>query len=213
MKKILLIIVFSTSLSSYATHWLEYYVYFETEYSQGPWSRYDNLEQSNYIYLTVQLFEDLFGSLEEQLVEQILIKLKERKPDLYNWNYDFSIEERTVIISTNKIPKNQQTIKNEITASLTLNNFDAVKFILGNEVDTLNANDITVPYFDLVSNQAKLPTNYKDETKVEVEVDSTETKNKLIYWLYLSIVINLILFLFILFNRITSDALTFKNYL
>lgn len=193
MKILLTILALTISLNSFATEWLTYYVYFETEYSQGTWKRTDILEQSNYKYLTVEVYEDLFGSTDEQLVQKFLSRLKDKKPDLYKWTYDLTFQGDTVVITAKEQPQNVETIKNEITATLTFNNFKAVTFNFGDNSETLTNNDLTLPYFDLVSKQKKQTT---DTTKIQEPigqsqtVESTETRNPLKTWLIISIIFN-----------------------
>ena len=193
MKVFLTILTLTINLNSFATEWLTYYVYFETEYSQGTWTRTDILEQSKYKYLTVEAYEDLFGSEEAQLINKILSRLKDKKPDLYNWTYNLNVQSDTVVITTKEQVKNAETIKNEITATLTFNNFKAVTFNFGDNSETLTINDLTVPYFDLISKQT-IPTT--DRTKIQEPMEQnqtvvpTETKNPLTTWLIISIIFN-----------------------
>jgi len=100
MRILLTFLTLTISLNSFATEWLTYYIYFETEYIQGPWKRLYIVEQSNYKYLTVEAYEDLFGSDDEQLVQKFLSRLKNKKPDLYKWSYDLSFLGHTVVITT-----------------------------------------------------------------------------------------------------------------
>jgi hypothetical protein len=153
MKILLTILTFIFSLNSFSTETLTYYVYFETEYIQGPWSRLDIVEQSNYKYLKAEAYDDLFGSENEQLVQKMLSRLKEKKPDFYSWEYDLSFRGDTVVIATNELPKNIKTIKNEIIATLTFNNFKVLIFNFANKSETLTIRDLTIPYFDLVSTE------------------------------------------------------------
>jgi len=193
MKVFLTILTLTINLNSFATEWLTYYVYFETEYSQGTWTRTDILEQSKYKYLTVEAYEDLFGSEEAQLINKLLSRLKEKKPDLYNWTYNLNVQSDTVVITTKEQVKNIETIKNEITATLTFNNFKAVTFNFGDNSETLTINDLTVPYFDLISKQT-IPTT--DRTKIQEPMNQnqtvvpTKTKNPLTTWLIISIIFN-----------------------
>lgn len=208
MKKLFIILTLTISLNSFATEWLTYYVYFETEYVQGPWRRADILDKSDYKYLTVEVYEDLFGSADEQLVQKFLSRLKNKKPDLYKWTYDLTFQGDTVVITTREQPKNVETIKNEITATLTFNNFEAVTFNFGNKSETLTNKDLTVPYFDLVSKQT---TQIIDTIKIQKPlitqnqtVEIIENKNPLKTWLIVSIIFNLVLITFLAIKRIKN---------
>jgi len=194
MRILMTVFTMTISLNSFATEWLTYYVYFETEYMQGPWTRIDIVEKSNYKYLTVEAYEDLFGSENEQLVRKFLSRLHNKKPDLYKWKYDLTFQGDTVVIKAKEQPKNIETIKNEITATLTFNNFKAVQFNFGGKSETLTNNDLTVPYFDLVSKQTTqtINTSKMEELSEQNETfEQTETKNPLKTWLILSIIFNL----------------------
>ena len=134
-----------------ATHWLTYFVYVETQYTQGTWSRTNLLAQSDYTYLSPQIQEDLFGSLKEDLVNKMLFRLKENNPEAYNWNYVLSFQGDTVILATENRINAFETVKNEITATLTLNNFKAVTFTTENYNQTFEIGDVSLPFFDLIS--------------------------------------------------------------
>lgn len=194
IKVLLTILALTISLSSFATEWLTYYVYFETEYPQGAWTRTDILEQSNYQYLTVEAYEDLFGSGDALLVDKFLSRLKNKKPDLYTWTYELTFQGDTVVITTKEQIKNVETIKNEITATLTFNNFKAVTFNFGGSSETLTNNDLTVPYFDLVFKQTTPATHtikIQQPIAQKQTAEPTGTKNPLTAWLIISIIFNL----------------------
>ena len=99
-----------------ATHRLTYYVYYETSYAQGPWSRTGILDHSDYRYLKAEAYEDLFGTVREELVLKMLSRLKEKKPDLYSWDYELTLEGNVVTLTTTDNISNLETVKNEVTA-------------------------------------------------------------------------------------------------
>jgi hypothetical protein len=209
MKVLLTFLTLTISLNSFATEWLTYYVYFETEYPQGTWTRTNILEQSNYKYLTVEAYEDLFGSRNEQLVDKFLSRLKTKKPDLYQRKYDLTFQGDTVVITTKENPKNIETIKNEIIATLIFNNFKAVQFNFGGKSETLTNNDLTVPYFDLVSKQTSQTTNttkMEESSEQNESIEPTETKNPLTTWLIVSIIFNLALFVLLTMKQFKKQV-------
>ena len=106
MRVLLTILLFFISLNIRATHTLTYYVYVETEYTQGPWTRANLIDAWQYRYLAAEVHEDLFGSEATDLVNKLLSRLKEKKPEIYNWSYELTIQGDSVFIT----PK--QTIKN-----------------------------------------------------------------------------------------------------
>lgn len=115
----------------------------------------DILEHSNYKYLAAEAFEDLFGSEDTDLVNKMLSRLRDKKPDTYNWTYDLIIQGDTVILTSKDRINELATVKNEVTATLTLNNFEAVTFRFDDEYATWTIGDLTLPYFDLISEQPK----------------------------------------------------------
>lgn len=183
------------SIKSQAAHWFTYYIYFETEYIQGPWSKTHLLNQSNYKYLTVEKHNQLLGTEDEDLVETLISTLREIKPDLYNWEYDLKINKNTVEITASQIVENIETVKNELIATILFNNFETLKFNYNGKSEILTLNDLTLPYFDLVNvqNNEKKSVEEKNNLKenVEVEIEKNANKNSLIYWLIASILLNL----------------------
>ncbi|HET8964024.1 MAG TPA: hypothetical protein VFM99_09015, partial [Chitinophagales bacterium] len=113
-----MILVLIVSINANATHTLTYYVYYESEYVQGPWSRADDLINSNYKYLTPVKYNDAFGTVIAELVNKMLSRLKENNPEVYNWTYSLNVNGDTVIFSPNKKITHWETVKNEITATL-----------------------------------------------------------------------------------------------
>ncbi|MDA9908849.1 hypothetical protein N9C86_02760 [Schleiferiaceae bacterium] len=203
MKGFLTILTLVISLSASATHWLTYYVYYETEYIQGPWTRTDILERSKYKYLASEAFEDLFGSEDADLVNKILSRLKEKKPNTYNWTYELTFQDDTVILTPKGQIKELETVKNEITATLTFNNFKAVTFRFADNQETLTIEDLTIPYFDLVSGQqqkiepAEEQETIKDivDTQKHDYIQTNKTLDKegdwLTIWLIISGILNI----------------------
>lgn len=169
MKKLFFIIIFSFSLSANATNWLTYYVYFETNYVQGPWSRFDILQKSDFKYLKPFEYEDLFGSEKVDMVNKMLFRLKGKKPDTYNWDYEINLINDTVILTSNNKIKDIETIKNEITATLTLNSFKAVTFQFPSYQETLTINNLTIPYFDLVVASPSISSDLSQSNPTQID--------------------------------------------
>lgn len=210
MKTLLTTFALIVSLSTSATHTLSYYVYFETEYVQGPWIRVNILDGSDYRYLQAEMYEDLFGTVNADLVSKIFSRLKDRKPDMYNWKYDLSFQGDTVVISSKKRIENLETIRNEITASMLFNNFKAVTFNLDGKSETFNLSNLTLPYFDLVSNNAKeivaveKPIVVEQVLPIEQEEPIQKKRNPYKIWLIISIVLNIGIFGTLLFQKSKS---------
>lgn len=204
MKYIIASLFFIFSVKAQAAHWFTFYVYFETEYIQGPWSKTDVLDQSNYKYLTVEKHEKLLGTVDEDLVDTLIATLKENKPELYNWNYDLKIQQDLVEITIHEIIENPETIKNELIATILLNNFDKLKLNYNQKSETLTLEDLTLPYMDLVFYQSQ---EDADETSTVEEIleareeTSSDESSSLNYWLIASVILNIAFIGFFLLNR------------
>ncbi|MBC9813057.1 hypothetical protein H9Y05_11310 [Crocinitomicaceae bacterium CZZ-1] len=199
MKILLTLFMFMTGLCATATHELTYYVYSETEYIQGPWLRTDALEASGFKFLSATSYEDLFGSGDDALAGKLLSRLKEKKPDLYEWNYTLSFQGDTVIITPQKTIQSFETVMNEITATLTLNRFKAVTFQINGQQKTYTLTDLTLPYFDLVSGQPET-SGEPEIVSAEQTQDPVKPQRNQRTWLIISGVLNVI-FLGVLIMR------------
>lgn len=204
MKYIIAFLLLIFSVKAQAAHCFTFYVYYETEYIQGPWSKTDILDQSNYKYLTVEKHEKLLGTVDEDLVDTLIATLKENKPELYNWNYDLKIQQDLVEITIHEIIENPETIKNELIATILLNNFDKLKLNYNQKSETLTLEDLTLPYMDLVFYQSQEDT---DETSTVEEIleareeTSSDESGSLNYWLIASVILNIAFIGFFLLNR------------
>ena len=217
MKYLLTISICAIYLNLSATHRLSYYVYFETEYLQGPWKRSDLLEGSNYKYLAPKSFTDLFGSLDEDLVTKFIDRLKENSPERYNWQYQLSFQGDTVVLESNANIDQVETVKNEITATLTLNCFKVVSFNFGNVNEVWTMDDLTLPYFDLVQKKLEQPkmtteeeidlphtteiAEKKEQNSPLQQIEIEEEKSGINVWLLISVLLNLGLVVILLMNR------------
>ena len=204
-----IIIFFIFGQHCYATNEGWFYIYKETEYPQGPWTRTNILEQSgSYKYLEPKQFEELLGSEKNQLANYIFYHLQREteNPKLYKFKNFISISLDTVILQSNEIIPEFEKIKNELVASFTLNNFTALKVIQGKTTRIYKLSDITIPYMDLVyySNQSlsKNDDRKTDSTSINM-TQRTDSfgKNKFLTLLILSFGLNIIFITFILLKR------------
>lgn len=223
MKRIItLLICFTIGQNAFATEWAWYYVYIQTDYMQGPWTRAEILYNGNPAYLHPVQFEDLFGwSDREGLVNTILKHLKEEDPQRYKFHATTSLNKDTVIIKAKDTIPDFDAVKNELTASYVLNNFAAVKIIQGSKARIFQLKDISVPYMDLVlpnqetSASIKIPERLRENKKDtassspgsatlanEEADDSSETSS----WLIISIVLNVLLIGLFLMKRKNGNA-------
>lgn len=202
MKAILTCILLVSSISVYATNWLSYYVYYETTYMQGTWSRSELLKEYNYKYLAPVACEGLFGPLDKGLVTAMLDSLQKRSPHVYTWHYSLDIQNDTVKIRTSEPVANVSQVQNEITATLTLNSFKVVIFELNDTKVILTFHDLTLPILDLVgvekSRERKSPQTLKETSdplvmpKYDLKLVMKEEPS-MVNWLVFSGVINLVL--------------------
>ncbi len=203
MKKTLTILALILALNANATNWLTYYVYHETKYVQGPWTRTNLLEKSDYKYLAAQEYEELFGSEQIDLVYQILSHLKEKNPKVYSFDYTLSLRGDTVIFATADSVGQYETLKNELTASLTLNGFDVVVFRIGDTQESLSIDDLTLPYFDLVegSKNSDLSSEQGKVKELKSKTSNDEQEDPLTIWLIGLGIINIGLIGLLVFRR------------
>ena len=211
MNRFIILLLFFFSIKAGATHWLTYYVYVETEYVQGPWARTNLLARSDYKYLAPKVYEDLFGTMKEELAEKFMARLREEKPAVYDWDFEISLQGDTVCLEIQGSIDQQETVVNEVTATMILNSFDAVCFKDPGGAATYSLTDITLPLFDLVSLKKEEPPVMEDVmtqdepgnemTQNDIQDDETsESKSPLLIWFILSVVLNLILVTWIIFR-------------
>lgn len=197
MRLLFILLAFIMGRHVHATHTLTYYVYVETEYTQGPWTRANLLEGSQYRYLAAEVHEDLFGSEPTDLVNKLLSRLKEKKPEIYNWSYELIIQGDTVLITPKDQIKNIETVKNEITATLLFNSFKAVMIKINEQTQVLTLNDLSVPYFDLVTKQTQ-PLIITDTLTL------TKSGENLAIWLVVSLILNTVLVALWIWKKMTN---------
>lgn len=198
MKILLTTLLLTFTLSLKATHTLTYYVYIETEYTQGPWTRAGLLDASQYKYLAPVVYDDLFGSDETELINKLLFRLKEKNPDSYNWSYSIQVQGDTVLITPKGVLNNIETIKNEITATLCFNNYKAVGININGQAQVLTINDLTLPFFDLVTNQTQAekttdPVRMKENKVTQLITPPSDNHKTVNSWLILSVALNILL--------------------
>jgi hypothetical protein len=214
MRRLLSIIFFTIiGQSAFAKDWFSYYIYIQKEYIQGPWLRTDILDKTgNYTYLQPKQFEELFSISGDgqEIADAILAHLKKETPGRYKFKYTLSISKDTVIIKTQDTISDFEAVKNELTASFTLNSFSAVKITQCSKAKIFLLKDITVPYMDLIfPNQIAIQMSQSQDSLQKDTLTSalkTETlineqsENKVSIWLIISLTINLVL-TFVLLRR------------
>src|SRR5690625_7142371 len=90
--------------------------------------------------------------------------------------------------------KNHKTIKNELIATILLNNFDKLKLNYNQKSETLTLEDLTLPYMDLVIYQSQEDTDETstvDETLEAREETSSDESGSVNYWLIASASVNI----------------------
>jgi hypothetical protein len=226
MKKIVILLSFIWTADAGATHWLTYYVYVETEYVQGPWARTSLFTGRDYRYLAAKVHEDLFGTIRDELAIKMLGRLKEEKPELYDWDYNLLINGDTVCLEPVGPFTMNETLMNEVTATMTINSFAAVCFRWSGGRELFTLADLTLPYFDLVRpkaggdatarpegngaanarqeavGEATVTPEGNDESMVKgepaPEIAGNNKSNPLIAWFLISVLFNLVLLLFLI---------------
>jgi hypothetical protein len=207
MKRILAILLFVIAgQKSFATDWAWYYIYVQTDYIQGPWTRMDVLDKSgSYTYLHPKQFEELFGTESIDLANAIFSHLQKESPKRYTFNSALSLLSDTVVIQVKDSIPDFDAVKNELTASYTLNNFPAVKIVQGGKTDVYTLRDVSVPYMDLIfPAYAETDTLSQKDTVSAISIPEVpieqepQSENKIPAWLILSAIINVILIILLL---------------
>jgi len=207
MRVFLTIFILLVSLSANATHWLTYYVYYETEYIQGPWSRFDILETSEYKYLDVLKYEDLFGSDATDLTNKMLSRLWEKNNTVYDWDYDLILQGDSVIIVPKEEIKEFETVKNEIVATFTSNGYKTVIFRFTDQEKAFTINDLSLPYFDLTTRQKENEKAITTTTSTDITENTQPNENHgnenilLIVGLIVSCIINIGFIVFLIMKK------------
>lgn len=196
--------------NAFATEWNLYYIYIQKDYVEGTWLRADLLDKSDYKYLHPKQFGGYYGMLGDGLAEDIVNHLRGETPERYKFKYTISCVKDTVLISTTDSIADFDAVKNELTASLIMNNFSTVRIIQKGKASSFHLEDISVPYMDLVFPE-KMRSVIKEDTD-SVQRDSTKmidnisisTKsqdNKILVALIISLIGNVILIGLLLRNR------------
>lgn len=130
-----------------ATHDLQYFIYIQDEYIQGPWRHAENVVE----YLRPVTFTELFGSEPLDIPLHVFRHLAENRPEDYRWERTLSIAGDTLVVDTPDRIQNFERVRNEVTLSMVSQSmFRHVRFLsAGNDV-TLSRDDVELPYFALV---------------------------------------------------------------
>ena len=197
------ILLLTIKLGSFATEWDLYYIYIQRDYIEGTWLRADLLDKSDYKYLHPKQFGGYYGMQGDGLAEDIVTHLKEETPNRYKFQYNISVLKDTVIINTTDSIADFDAVKNELTASFIMNNFNTVTIIQKGKALSFHLEDISVPYMDLVFPKKIMPADeedidslQKDSVKIinnETLASSKKYDNKILIGLIISIIGNLIL--------------------
>lgn len=142
---------------SHATHTLWYYVYFQTEFVQGPWTGTDILSQG-YMYLEPKLFViENAGSDPVIVPAEALDKLRENAPKLYGWDYKLEAAGDTLLISSVQAISDFGQVKNEVITTMTHLGFPLVRFKTADLDQVFSQQDVDLPFFELVGKQNPPP--------------------------------------------------------
>lgn len=186
MKYLSTLVSFVFGLSAHATHWVTYPVYVEEEYIQGPWIRGELVEASMDDYLVPLFHEDLIGSEKADLVHQMMARLQETRPGRYEWSYELAFRGDTVVLKAVGPIKELTSVKNEVTATLILNGFDAIVIQVDKRAEVWTMDDLTVPYLDLIS----MPQTVEEPLSADQPFEEND-ESLLPLWLCLSGLLNL----------------------
>lgn len=208
IKKLFILFLLFFTFNANATHWLTYYVYHETEYDQGPWIGVTIIENTNYKYLVPVAYSDMFGSENIEIAKKIVFRLKEKKPEIYNFEYEIAEKENEIILTINEEIKENQIVKNEIITSLINNGFTKVIFRFLKKEEVCTIKNVTLPYFKLQYNKNKASNSSKTSSYINKNKKTLKTnKNNLKkedtnrFWFVLSLLFNVLLILLIFVKK------------
>jgi hypothetical protein len=203
MRRLLAILLLFQVVEAGATHWLTYYVYVETEYAQGPWWGTRLLDRSDYRYLVPREYTDLFGTESLDLALKMMQRLGETDPEAYDWQVEIDLQGDTAVLMIDQPVPQWERVRNEVTATLTMNGFRAVLFSLADTMVVSTLHDLTLPYFDLVEPGGIRPGFDTDVRGPAVPPPASSAplqenggnlpRNPLKIWLILSLLLNLAL--------------------
>jgi hypothetical protein len=211
MKTLFLILFILIGVKAKATYWLTYYIYTETEYSQGPWKNAKTTDLYHSMYLAAKPHEELFGTVENQFLNQVLSDLRKEKPRLYSQDISVDSKKDTVTVRIKGNTPNKASIFNEMTATYTANGYSVVQFDINDTMYTKTWNDLTLPYMDLVelngadtllSLHEKEPVSDSSNTDKELtQAKETRKNDRLTWYTKISIGLNILLILYLLFKN------------
>lgn len=210
MKRYLIFLAFLFfKISANATETLTYFVYVQSDYLQGPWLRAESLyslSQNQYLYPI--RYDELFGTVPEQMTDAILNHLVLANPDRYTFGPHATIEGDTIVITTTSNITDSAEVKNELVTSYHFNGYPVLKLIEPGATRIYTLEDVSVPYFDLNHFSTIDTANSNTGTIPSCEVCATpnesKEKNKMI-WLILSTILNIGLLILIFLRRKHSN--------
>jgi hypothetical protein len=125
-------------------------------------------------------------------------RLREEKPATYDWDFQLSLFGDTVYLDMDGRIEQQETVMNEVTATMILNSFSAVCFQYPGKEETWTLVDLTLPLFDLVSVSEKDADDAGNS--LTQNPGRGELKRPLTIWLVLSGLLNFILIAYLIFR-------------
>ena len=130
-----------------ATHDLQYFIYVQDEYVQGPWRHAENVVE----YLRPITFTELFGSEPLDVPLSVFKHLAVNRPDDYQWERQLHVAGDTLMIDVGGAIPNFDRVRNEVTLSMTSQSvFRHVRFRSADRDVTFSEEDVELPYFELV---------------------------------------------------------------
>ncbi len=144
-------VFFAAMVPCRATHSLQYFVYMEDEYVQGPWDYAEQLQPYTFRFLRPVMFVETFGTELLDVPLSIMKHLAQNRPDHYKWKWTLRIAGDTIVVETrDKIP-DFHIVRNEVALSMIAQGlFSYVRFRSPGQVITVGKKDVDIPYFDLV---------------------------------------------------------------
>lgn len=160
---VLFILSSAAALPCSATQDLQYLVYVEDEYYQGPWREAEALTDYELRFLRPMMFTDMVGTVPIDIPGRILGRLKAHHPEWYGWEYELSIEGDMLVIETGEKLPGLKRLKNEVVLSMTaLSDIRRVRFATPGRSVVYTRSDVDIPWFSL-----RRPISRADSTEPE----------------------------------------------
>lgn len=144
----LLLALLLLSSAARATHLLQFHVYVEREWLQGPWIRTAELGPAGR-YLHPVTHEATLGTTRTQVPGALLAALSGEAPERYRWPFSLDAGWDTVILDLEARPEAWSTVRDEVTASMDAAGWPVTVWRFPGDTLVTHRGDVRLPLLDL----------------------------------------------------------------